>query len=70
MIISNHPKQITIAIGILPAQIKITLLNLLYLKQIWNNNPKPSRTKFKQDACSGVHTGPAVGKIPSQYSKK
>jgi hypothetical protein len=34
MIISNHPKQITIAIGILPAQIKITLLNLLYLEQI------------------------------------
>jgi hypothetical protein len=24
----------------------------------------------KQDACSGVHTGLAVGKIPSQYSKK
>jgi hypothetical protein len=26
MIISKHPKQIKIAIGILPAQIKITLL--------------------------------------------
>jgi hypothetical protein len=25
---------------------------------------------FKQNACSGVHTGLAVGKIPSQYSKK
>jgi hypothetical protein len=24
----------------------------------------------QQDACSGIHTGLAVGKIPWQYSKK
>ena len=42
-------------VDVWPSMVAKTFMNLFYKKQ---------------DACSGVNTGLAVGKIPSQYSKK